>query len=62
MPDGEQWAYELKWDGVRAVVAVAGDRYARPPATTATSPPATPNSINCPTRSPGDGCCSMGNW
>lgn len=25
VPEGEQWAYEWKWDGVRAVVGLAGD-------------------------------------
>lgn len=25
-PDGDGWAFEFKWDGIRAVVAVAGDR------------------------------------
>lgn len=25
VPEGEGWAYEFKWDGVRAVAAVAGD-------------------------------------
>ncbi len=26
MPDGPEWAYEFKWDGVRAVVSTAGER------------------------------------
>lgn len=26
VPEGENWAYEFKWDGVRAVAAVAGDQ------------------------------------
>ncbi|WP_239123790.1 non-homologous end-joining DNA ligase [Rhizocola hellebori] len=26
MPTGPEWAYEFKWDGVRAIVSVAGER------------------------------------
>jgi len=26
VPEGDGWAYEIKWDGVRAIAAVGGDQ------------------------------------
>ena len=56
LPPGEDWAYEVKWDGVRAIADASGDEPAgSAPAGAPTPPPATRSSPRSPRPSTGTG-------
>ena len=42
LPAGEEWAFEVKWDGMRAVVSV-GPAFASLAAMVTTTPPPSPS-------------------